>query len=337
MIRAAIVGLGWWGRVLVDAVQDNSTAVRFDVGATRTMSRGEAFAAERGLRLVESYEDLLRTPEVEAVVLATPDPLHAEQIVAAARAGKHVFVEKPFAQTMASAEAALRAVETAGVTLGVGFQRRFHPAMAQLRHWVETGELGEVSFCEATMCAADALVLPPQHWRADPGVTPTGGLTVLGAHLIDGVIDLFGAIEEVYCQSVNRTGRLAIDDTTAVLLRTQGGIAASLSMSLATPFTYRCQVFGSGGWAAIHELGMDRLEYVLERPPAPSSPLPPPVAPTVRRFRSFDMVRAELEAFAVAAEGGAAYPVTPQQILAGVAAMESVTASARAGRPVQVV
>ena len=336
MIRAAIVGLGWWGRVLVEAVQGRSETIRFDAGTTRTMAKGAAFAAEHGFRLLERFDDVLRTPEIDAVVLATPDSQHAEQVVAAARVGKHVFVEKPFAQTLASTEAALRAVEAAGVTLGVGFQRRFHPAMQQMRDWVRTGEFGTVSLCEGTMCAADALVLSPEHWRADSVETPTGGLTVLGAHLIDAVIDLFGAIDEVYCQSLNRTGRVAIDDTTSVLLRTRSGIAAALSMGLATPFAYRFQVFGSGGWAAINEFGMDRFEYVLAPEPEPLSPLPPPVPPTVRRFGSFDMVRAELEAFAAAAEGRTPYPVTAHQILAGVAAVEAMTASSRSGRPVRV-
>ena len=337
MIRAAIVGLGWWGRVLVGAVQERSESIRFEAGTTRTFERGAGFAAEHGFRLLESFDDVLRTPEVDAVVLTTPDSQHAEQVIAAARAGKHVFVEKPFAQTLASAEAALHAVEAAGVTLGVGFQRRFHPAMDQVRGWVRAGEFGTVSLCEATMCAADVLVLSPEHWRADPIETPTGGLTVLGTHLVDSVIDLFGAIDEVYCQSLNRTGRLAIDDTTSVLLRTRSGIAASLSMGLASPFAYRFQVFGSGGWAAISELGMDRLEYVLAPEPDPLSPLPPPISPTARRFRPFDMVRAELEAFAVASEGGTPYRVTAHQILAGVSAVEAMTASARSGRAVRVV
>ena len=336
MIRAAIVGLGWWGRALVDAVQDRSEAIRFNIGTTRTRARGEAFAVERGFRLLESFDDVLRAPDVDAVVLTTPDSRHSGQVAAAAQAGKHVFVEKPFAQTTASAKGALRAVEAAEVTLGVGFQRRFHPAMEQLRDWVRIGEFGTVSFCEATMCAADALVLSAEQWRADPVETPAGGLTVLGPHLIDSVIDLFGAIDEVYCQSLNRTGRLTIDDTTSVLLRTQGGIAASLNMGLAAPFAYRFQVFGSSGWAAISELGMDRLEYVLAPEPEPLSPLPPPVAPTVRRFEPFDMLRAELETFAVAAEGGAPYPVSAPQIRAGVAAVEAMNVSARSGRPVQV-
>ena len=181
------------------------------------------------------------------------------------------------------------------------------------------------------MCAADALVLSPQHWRADPKETPTGGLTVLGPHLIDSVIDLLGPIDEVYCQSLNRTGRSAIDDTTTVLLRTRSGISVSLSMSLASPFAYRFEVFGSKGRAAI-----TGLEYIHALEPAPLSPLPPPLSPSVRQFEAFDMIQAELETFATAAEGGTPYPVTVPQILAGVAAMEAITASARSERPVRV-
>jgi predicted dehydrogenase len=122
VIKAAIVGLGWWGRTLVEAVQTDSEQIRFVAGATRTMSpEVKAFADAQTLTLVDAYEALLTDPNVDAVVLATPHSLHAAQTIAAARAGKHVFCEKPFALTKADAEAAVAATEKAGVTLGLGY------------------------------------------------------------------------------------------------------------------------------------------------------------------------------------------------------------------------
>src|SRR5260370_29012071 len=105
MINAAIVGLGWWGKTLVESVQGTSAEIRFVAGASRTASPElNAFADRQKLRLAESYDAVLADPSVQAVVLATPHSLHAQEVVAAAKAGKHVFCEKPFALTRRAAE-----------------------------------------------------------------------------------------------------------------------------------------------------------------------------------------------------------------------------------------
>src|SRR5688572_30955399 len=97
MINAAIVGLGRWGQNLVNSVQGKSEVIRFIAGATRTVGKAEAYAREKGLALHDSYEKVLADPKVGAVILATPHTQHAAQVIAAAKAGKHVFTEKPLA------------------------------------------------------------------------------------------------------------------------------------------------------------------------------------------------------------------------------------------------
>src|SRR5258708_4102283 len=100
MINAAIVGLGWWGKTLVESVQGTSPDMHFVAGSSRSASPElKAFADAQKLRLHESYDAVLADQVVQAVVLATPHSLHPQQVVAAARAGKHVFCEKPFALT----------------------------------------------------------------------------------------------------------------------------------------------------------------------------------------------------------------------------------------------
>ena len=111
-------------------------------GTTRTASpEVKAFADAQKLKLADSYEALLADPNVNAVVLATPHSMHASQVIAAAKAGKHVFCEKPFALTKAHAEAAVAATTKAGVTLGLGYNRRFHPEMTKLRNQIRSGDL----------------------------------------------------------------------------------------------------------------------------------------------------------------------------------------------------
>src|SRR2546426_6437587 len=127
MIRAAIVGLGRWGRSLVASVQGKSKDLRFVLAHTRTRATAEDFCRGQGLALVDSYEQLLADPNVDAVVLATPHSLHESQIIAAAAAGKHIHVEKPITLDRAGADRAANAARKAGVVLAGGSSRRLHP------------------------------------------------------------------------------------------------------------------------------------------------------------------------------------------------------------------
>src|SRR5215475_4336309 len=190
MINAAILGLGWWGKTLVES-GENSEALRFVAAATRTQSpEVQAFVEQKSLRLAANYQALLADPQIDAVVLATPHSMHAEQVIAAAGAKKHVFCEKPFTLTKREAEGAVAAVRKAGVTLGLGYNRRFHPEMIKLRDMIRAGELGTILHVEATMTFPNALFLQPDAWRANPEETPAGGLTPMGVHAVDGMIDL---------------------------------------------------------------------------------------------------------------------------------------------------
>jgi len=124
MIKAGVAGLGWWGKTLVEAVADGSDEIEFVAATTRSLSSdAQAFCKDQGLELLPNYEAMLDDPGIDAVVLATPHSLHVPQVVAAAAAGKHVFCEKPFALDKAGAKAAVAAMEKAGLTLGLGYNR----------------------------------------------------------------------------------------------------------------------------------------------------------------------------------------------------------------------
>src|SRR6202040_351473 len=144
MIRAAIVGLGRWGRSLVASVADNSHDIKFVLAYTRTRASAEDFCRERQIPLADSYEQILRDPDVDAVVLATPHSQHQAQALAAAAARKHIFVEKPITLDLASAHVVVDAAGRAGGVLAVGLARRFHPSLAALRARVQDGRLGKV-------------------------------------------------------------------------------------------------------------------------------------------------------------------------------------------------
>ena len=335
MINAAIVGLGWWGKTLVEAAR-NSDAIRFVSGATRTISpEAKAFADEQKLRLYENYEALLADPKLDAVVLATPHSVHARQVIAAAKAGKHIFCEKPFALTKNEAEDAVDATRRANVALGLGYNRRFHPEMTKLRERIRSGGLGTILHIEATMTVPNALMLKPTQWRAHREETPCGGLTPLGLHAIDGMIDLCGAINQVYCQSFTRVVEVDTDDTTSMLFRLKEGTSAYLGTMMATGPAFSFQVFGSKGWVRLegmtHVAGASseerrtRLFGACKFQPVKGEP-------EVWQAESYDVSRAALEAFAKAASGGLPFPIPPDQMIHAAAVTEAIVRSAGSGK-----
>ena len=235
MIKAGIAGLGWWGKTLVEAVSGVSDDIQFVGATTRSLSDdAREFSKEHGLELYSSYEDMLKEPDIDAVVLVTPNSLHAAQTIAAAEHGKHVFCEKPFALTGADAQAAVAATDAAGVTVAVGYNRRVHPEMNKLRDMINAGELGTILHVEATMTFPNALFLKADAWRASRDETPCGGLTPMGVHAIDGMIDLCGDIDQVYTQSFRRAVEVDADDTTSILLRMKEGMSGYLGTMTAT-------------------------------------------------------------------------------------------------------
>jgi predicted dehydrogenase len=332
MINAAIVGLGWWGRTLVESLADGSDVMRFVALTTRTVSpEVHEFAKQHKLRLLDNYEAVLRDSAVDAVVLATPPSGHYREVVAAAAAGKHVFCEKPFTYSKKDAEAAVAAVRKAGRVLGIGYNRRFHPEMGKLREKIRTGELGIIQHVECNMTFANALFLKPGAWRGMKDEAPVGGLAPLGVHAVDGMIDLVGEFDQVYCQSFARVLQGETDDTTSMLFRMKSGVSGYLGIITTTGPGFSFEVFGSKGKI--------RLEGVTHVAGASSEE---------RRTRLFgtckfqpikgpmetweadkhDVVRACFEAFARAALGGPPFPITPEQIVHGSSVSEAIIRSA---------
>ncbi len=332
MIKAAIVGMGWWGQTIVEAVADGSDHIQFVAGTTRSLSDdARAFAKDHELEMKSSYEDVLADPGIDAVVLVTPNSLHPAQTIAAARHGKHVFVEKPFALTRADAQAAVNAADEAGVTIGLGYNRRFHPEINKLRDMINAGELGTILHLEATMTFPNALFLKPGAWRADTRETPCGGLTPMGVHAIDGMIDLCGEIDEVYCQSFRRAVEVEADDTTSILFRMKEGMSGYLATMTATGGGFNFQVYGSKGFVKLegmtHIAGASSEERRFKLfGTCTFKPLKGPAQSW--QAEGFDVSRAALEAFAIAAQGGEPFAIPVSEMIHGAAVTETIVRSA---------
>ena len=333
MIRAAIVGIGHWGRNLVGAVQGTSTAIRFTAGYSRTRAAAEGFCAENGIELKDDLDAVLSDPGIDAVVFATPHSQHGAQVERAAAAGKHLMMEKPFTLDLRSAERALDAAARAGVVLGVAYPRRFHPAMIELKARVGDGRLGVVSHCESTQSSPTGITMSPDYWRSDPQEAPAGAMTATGVHNLDALIYLFGRIDEVYCTSRRRV-MPRLEDTTTVMLGLECGISATLYCSLVTAPAYRFAVYGTLGHVELATQATEfRFTPVTQRPAAGRHLAAPP---EIISHKGFNALAAELEGFAAAINGERPYPITADEILHGVAAFEAIVQSAAIHQPVKV-
>jgi len=319
MLNVAIVGLGGWGQRLVDSVcAPGSTKLRFTHAVTRTPEKVRAFCSERDILLSDDFARVLNDPRVGAVALATPHSQHADQVAAAAKAGKHVFVEKPFTLDEAGARAAARACREAGVVLALGHNRRFLPAIAEMKKIITSGDLGTILHLEGNFSGNSGLRYRPGVWRASQTESPAGGMTGMGIHIIDAFLNLAGPVAAVRCESHRRVLEVDMDDTTSVFLRFADGATGYISTLAATGRMVRVQVFGTRGW--LHLLDHHILEIC-------------DIDGRVRRveYPKVDIERAELEAFADAVAGIAVYPVPVEDAIHGIAVMEAAIRSAQSG------
>ncbi|NKC34228.1 Gfo/Idh/MocA family protein [Falsiroseomonas selenitidurans] len=333
-LRAAIIGLGGWGQHLVRSLGPDSAQIRFTAAATRTPGKAQAFAAEHGLRMLDSYAAALADPEVDVVVLATPHLQHTDQILQAAAAGKPVFTEKPLGVDAASAERAARACADAGVTLGVGYNWRYQPALQAIRRMIDDGTLGKVLHIEGNFCGPSAYRFPKGHWRHDRAEGPAGGMTGRGVHVVDAMLYLAGPVAQVTAQSFRLVQDFGMDDTTSMLLRFASGATGYLGTVIATAETWRMQVFGSKGWVEVGDVEhLTTWDLKLCRID--------PAAVTVKQrpelitFPKTSTERAELEHFAAHVRAGKPLALPGGDAVHNVALLGAILASIESGAPVR--
>jgi predicted dehydrogenase len=325
MIKAAIVGLGWWGGIIQRQLA-SSNVIRPVLGVEPVETRRK-LAETAGLETTARFEDALERPDIGAIILATPHKHHAAQIIAAAKAGKHVFCEKPLCTTAQEIEAVIGAVTAARVELGIGHERRFEPGIIDLRARLAAGELGTALAMEGNFSQDKFLALSPDNWRLSSVDAPVGPLSATGIHLVDLSIAVLGKPVEVWARLARRGSPFANGDTLGVMIAFESGASALLTAILATSFMGRIAVYGSQGWIEIrdrthpeHSTGWDVTIAARGKSPATHA-LPPHAA-----------VRDNLEAFGRAAAGGAPYPVSLAEIDTNVRTFEAITRSALSGK-----
>ena len=254
--NVAIVGTGSISENALTPAIVACEKTRLHAVVSRDSSRATSFADkfsksnEEPPRAYDSLTACLEDPELDAVVIATPDRLHAEQAIQAARSGKHVLVEKPMATAVADAEAMVDVCEAESVCLGVAYHARWHQGHRKLAQLVHDGAFGEIRHARAqwTFQADDA-----SNWRAHDELGHWWSLAATGTHCVDWITWMLGSVcgDLVETNSVITRGVLGSrhDETASVNMRFSSGATAQFTSSALFQAPGRCEIYGSSGYA----------------------------------------------------------------------------------------
>jgi predicted dehydrogenase len=255
-LRIAMLGAGWIADMHARAIEAAPGATLVAV-ANHRLARAEELAERHGAsRATEDWRALCDDPAINAVVVATPNVLHAEQSIAALAAGKHVLVEKPMAMTTAEGEAMLRAARAAGRCLAVGHMWRFRDEVIALRDRIAVGDLGRVVRTHGYGVHA---LWGPSGWFTERALAGGGALIDMGIHAIDTARFLLGDPEPVRVQaSIGRAyGSGDVDDDGLVLVDWRGGVRSLVESGWWEPrlggLEADTEVYGTDGYARIWE------------------------------------------------------------------------------------
>jgi predicted dehydrogenase len=250
-VKVGIVGLGRWARTLTRAVQQSDKlkiVAAYGVLPEERKSYDAELGARYGIRVTPDLPTLLADPEVEGAILTVPNEEHWPVAQEVARAGKHVYTEKPIANTVAEALRIVDLQKLHGVTVTVGHSARLMAGIRQIKEAIEAGELGRVTFMETNFSNFRGLSFTPQMWRWHKDKAPAGVLTLLGIHQIDVLHYLGGEMLEVTSMSskLSPTG-METDDQSMTLIRFADGKIGYVGACWTSPGIFAVRVFGQKG------------------------------------------------------------------------------------------
>jgi predicted dehydrogenase len=337
-IRLASVGLGRWARVLANGAQRGDT-IELVSCFSRDEKRRQDFMAEYGIpRGASSYEELLADPDVEGVLITTPNDTHRELIIQALEAGKAAYTDKPIAHTLEHGVAIVEAVESTGLPFAVGHSARRLAGSREMKRWIDDGRLGKVSIAEANFSNERGLELTPDHWRSYPDKTPGGVMIQLGVHHADNLQYLLGPVKSVTAHARKLYTEAHVPDVVMSLLEFESGPIGYIGAGWASPGIYTVNLQGTNAnlrydldfthWDEGH-LADDYSELRSQAHGASDRP--------VVELQRTDMFREQLEEFALAIRGRATVEVGPREALRALAVVHAAIASSdRGGQAVEV-
>ena len=306
-VKVGIVGLGRWARVLARAVQ-TSDKLKIIAGYSRSEEKRVAFEKETGVPAVPDMKALLSNSEIRGVILTVPNEQHLPMAEQVARAGRHVYTEKPIAQTLVDGLKIAALEKQHSVTVTVGHSARLMAGIRIIKERIDRGELGRVAFIEANFSNERALELTPQTWRWYKDRAPGGPLSQLAIHQFDVLHFLGGEIAEVSSMASKLSPVGAeVDDQSMTMLKFADGKLGYVGSCWTSPGIFAVRVFGSRGlmhyeidfgtWDTPHLLHKASVLYLQRGKDgwAKREVIPLPES---------DMFRAELEMFAASCASG---------------------------------
>ncbi len=323
-VRVACVGLGWWSDVLAAAIA-RSGRLRVVTCYSRSASKRDAFAARYHCRAASSYDDVLRDPEVEAIINTTPNAAHLETTAAAAAAGKHVFLDKPIANTLDDAQAITQCCAAAGVVLAVGYQRRREGPFRWMRRQIEAGAMGRLVNAEANISRDRLGKIDLTSWRYTAEGMPGGVMLQIGIHYTDVLAYLLGPIRAISASLAQLVLPGDNPDVASLVLEHESGALATLNASYASAAEhYVMNVYGKEA-TAYYDLHQG-LRWQKRGDPH-AQPI---------RHDPVDAVVDELDEFAGAVRGRGTPEMGGTQATASLAVIRAGLISAREKRRVEI-
>jgi len=245
-LRLALIGAGAWSGAVGDVIMKSKKVqlvTCFDVNPQKRHALSQKF----GCRQESSYEDVLKREDIEAVHLISPNAVHAEQAILAARHGKHVFVEKPIANTIADGKKMIAACQKAEVVLMVGHHLRRLAGFRKLKALIAGGAIGEPVQVEANFSQNLGFALTPEsfRWRGDDSGCPAGALMTMGIHHADLLNYLLGPIESVFAYFNKLYIEAPVEDVTTTIFQFKSGILGYLGSNYASAKACWVYVYGT--------------------------------------------------------------------------------------------
>ena len=242
----AFIGCGSYNSSLADAA-NRSPKLKPIACYDLSKPHADAFAEKLGLVSYGNVQEMLSRDDIQGVVIASPNNAHRENVEVVVSAGKHVFVDKPIANTIEDALAIIDATEKAGLILAVGHNGRRMPGHRKVKELIDAGAIGTPVTVEANFSHSGGLNLTPDQWRFYKDGCPGLPLMQLGVHFADTVQYLLGDIKEVSSFMSHIATPADNNDVTVSLLKFDNGLLGYLGSNYATPSVYYVNVYGTGG------------------------------------------------------------------------------------------
>jgi predicted dehydrogenase len=321
-MNVACIGMGWWSDVLADAIM-RSGRMKIAACYSRSRDKREAFARKYACTAAESYEQILGDRRIEAIINTTPNSVHLETTYAAAAAGKHVFLDKPIANTIDDARAITAACRQAKVVLALGYQRRRE---SQFR-WIKQNldKFGKLVNAEANISRDRLGKIDLSSWRYTAEGMPGGVMLQIGIHYTDVLEYLMGPIKAVSGRFVRLVLPGDNPDVASLVLEHENGALSTLNASYASASEY--YLMNIYGKEATAYYDMHTGLRILTRGTTTANAVP---------CAKNDPIAEELDEFADAVRGDGEPEMDGEKSTRSLAVLLAGIKSAREGRRVEV-